>query len=227
MLLFFLFPLLQGIAGFVLDGNGPSAAFFEPLMVGELEESGWRMIFRATSGNGADVHQAWTNGLKTTTVKPVSMKRSYDQHFRDQAVNNWQTLNVRLVKIALYKQSKEVAYIVFNAIGSDLTSWFDRVRVEDSSWSDVTATNTYNFFSIQGHDNGLDLERTFFINQEYGGCDADLGNLVVVEHDGGCNWDHQPRYPQFLYSDMNSADFWNRRQFGRADYLAIFIYSGQ
>ncbi|XP_052811266.1 uncharacterized protein LOC128238955 [Mya arenaria] len=188
---------------------------------------GWKMVFRGTSGNGQDTLKAWTTGVATSDTKPYDMKRSYTSHYRDSLLTtHWTALGVKLVKFALYKQSKEVGYIVFNGTGSDLTSWFDRTRVEDSSWSDLTATNAYNFFSIQGHDNGLHLERTFFINQQYGGCDADKGNVVVVEHDGDCNWDHQPRYPQFLYSDMNSADFWNRRQFGRDDFLAIFIYTG-
>ena len=164
-------------------------------------------------------------GVNITTTKPVSMKRSYDMHFRDAAVNGWNGLHPKMVKFALYKQSQEVVYIVFNGTGTDLTSWFARDRILASSYSDLTATNAFNYFSIQGHDNGLHLERTFFINQHYGGCDADLGNVVVVEHDGDCNWDHQPRYPQFLYSDLNAADFWNRRMFGRADYLAIFIYN--
>ena len=166
-------------------------------------------------------------GVATSDIKPVDMHRSYASHFRDPlATRHWASMGIQMVKFALYKQSREVVYIVFNGTGTDLTSWFARDRVLASSYSDLTATNAFNYFSIQGHDNGLHLERTFFINQHYGGCDADLGNVVVVEHDGDCDWDHQPRYPQFLYSDLNAADFWNRRMFGRADYLAIFIFTG-
>ncbi|KAH3725257.1 uncharacterized protein LOC127854101 [Dreissena polymorpha] len=211
--------------GLLLDGNGPRPSSQNQQTVGALEETGWRMIFRATSGNGADVYQAWTNGVNITTQKPTTMDRSYDPHFRDRDVERWDQQNIRYVKFSLFKQSEEVGYVVFDGTGSTYMSWFDRSRVEASSWSDLTSANTYNFFSIQGHIDGQNLERTFFINQVYNGCDADVGNVVVVEHDGGCNWDHQPRYPQFLYSDMNAADNWNRRMFGRADYLAIFIYA--
>ncbi|KAH3725261.1 uncharacterized protein LOC127853177 isoform X2 [Dreissena polymorpha] len=200
--------------------------FTEPLTIAKLEESGWNLVFRGTSGNGQETQAAWMTGSGTSSTKPTDMSRSYDSHFRDNyAVNHWASLGVKYVKYALYKQSREVAFIVFDGTGSDMTSWFAQQRVIVSSYSDISPATTFNYFSIQGHDR-YDFKRTFFINQLYGDCDHDAGNMVVVEHDGGCDWDHQPRYPQFLYSNLNGADYWNRRMFERADYLAIFVYTG-
>lgn len=150
------------------------------------------------------------------------MGRSSSSHFRDPKVIHWENLQVQYVKLALYKQSQEVAYVVFDGLNTNVTSWFNGSRVEASSWSDLTRQHAFNYFAIKGHVGGT-LERTFFINSHYGGCDQDLGHLVVVEHNGDCAWDDQPIYPAILYSDMNGAEYWNRRQFGRADYLAIFI----
>ena len=59
--------------------------------------------------------------------------------------------NIFQVKVAFYKESKEVAYVVFNGTGlnyndsdlhvyenhTDLTGWFDCSRIVESSWKDL------------------------------------------------------------------------------------------
>lgn len=154
------------------------------------------------------------------------MERSYDSHYRDPTVAQWQSLNPAFVKLALYKQSVEVAYVVFNSQGSDYKNWFNSSRVVAASWSDLTAQNSFNIFSLEGgHPASDNYYRSFHINTQYGGCDNDMGHLAVLEHDSNCAWDHQTSYPQFVFSDMNGADWWNRLMYGRADYLAVFISS--
>jgi hypothetical protein len=156
------------------------------------------------------------------------MERSYSSHFRNNIVSNWVNIGVKYVKYAFYKDNKEVAYVKFNATGSNINSWFDKSRVLASSYTDLTATSVYNIFSIPGFHIVGDLERRFHINKAYGGCDVDIGHMVVSEEippKKGCFWDIHPTYPQFLYSKINSVDVWNRRMFGRADYMAIFINS--
>jgi hypothetical protein len=88
--------------------------------------------------------------------------------------------------------------------------------------------NVYNYFSIAGSYAAGNYERRFFINKAYGGCDEDIGHMVISEEippSKGCSWDNHPKYPQFLYSTINSVDVWNRGLFGRADYMAIFVKS--
>lgn len=166
-----------------------------------------------------------TLGHGTTVRKPFDMQRSYDSHYRDPMVDHWELLNPSFVKLALYMQSMEVAYVVFDGQGSDQMDWFSRSRLVASSWSDLIAQNTYNFFSIEGgHPDDDDYFRSFHINNEYEGCDGDIGHLAVLEHDAGCDWDHQTSYPQFIYSDMNGADRWNRLTYGRADYMAVHVF---
>ena len=150
------------------------------------------------------------------------MERSLSSHYRDHGVDNWSNHNIKYVKLALYEGRSEVAYVVFNAVGSSITDWFQSTRVIASSWSDVTARGTYNVFSITGH---LSHLRRFHINKLYGGCSNDKGYLVVSDiKGGGCQWDSHSIYPQFLYSKINSADNWEKLMFGRADILAIFVY---
>lgn len=151
------------------------------------------------------------------------MERSQSSHYRDPGINSWSHHNIKYVKVALYEGRSEVAYVVFDAKASDSTSWFQSSNVIASSWTDVTSSGTYNFFSISGH---ASKHRRFHINISYGGCPVDLGFLTVSDKEtGGCQWDKHPKYPQFLYSKINSADYWERFMFGRAEFLAIFVYT--
>ena len=153
------------------------------------------------------------------------MERSYSSNYRHSMVENWANIGVKYVKYAYYENNQEVAYVIFNAARSNIYSWFEKRHVIASSYSDLTANN-FNYFSIAGDYRPRNRERRFFINTNYGGCDNDFGHLVISENEPPnklCNWDQHPKYPQFLYSKINSADYWNRRMFGRADYMAIFV----
>ncbi|KAH3787221.1 hypothetical protein DPMN_165341 [Dreissena polymorpha] len=216
--------LIVRISNGVFAGPPPSQAT-APLRVAALEINGWNLVFRATSGNGQNVYNAWMTGQNASTTKPIDMSRTYSSHFRqDNLKATWANLHVTYVKFALYRDNREVGYVIFDAQGSDFTNWFAKERVVDASWSDLTKTATYNFFSIVG--DTFNDERRFFINKLYYGCPKDIGHVAVIERDCNncnCNMDKHPRYPQFIYADLNSADLWEKQQFGRADYMAIFV----
>lgn len=164
----------------------------------------------------------WISGSKTTSQKPLTMERSLDAHYRDKGIDTWTHHNIRYLKFALYKERREVAYVIFDAAGSSKSNWFAGSRVLSSSWPDLTAQSSYNYFSIEGFAN---YNRRFYINRQHGGCDNDLGHVAVSEMPvKRCDWDTYPAYPQFLYSATSSVNRWNRLQYGQADYLAIFAY---
>ena len=148
------------------------------------------------------------------------MKRSNSKHFRNDNVDKWDTLGIKYVKYAFYTEEEEVAYVIFDGVGCDINNWFAQNRVIHSSWPNLK-THTFNYFSTAGHH---DLKRNFFISHLYDGCPGDLA-YMVVKHDKGadCSWDKHPAYPQFLYSRYTTFDFMERRMFGLADYMAIFI----
>ncbi|XP_045165942.2 uncharacterized protein LOC123529611 [Mercenaria mercenaria] len=191
----------------------------------ELKRGGWQMVFRATSGNGDSVYDAWTKGTKTNADKPVAMTRSYGLHYRSSFVSNWSNISVEFVKFAFYDEDREVAHVILNGKNSDINNWFDKTRVLSSSWPDLTSKHTYNYFSIAGHYMPKRHDRRFFINRSYAGCPKDLSHMVVINSvtPAVCQWDSHATYPQFLYSKINSVDFFDRRMFGTADYMAIFI----
>ncbi|XP_053386546.1 uncharacterized protein LOC123539080 isoform X2 [Mercenaria mercenaria] len=193
----------------------------------DLEKEGWQMIFRATSGNKQSVYDAWTKGVGTNQDKPNTMERSRGLHYRDPIVSGWANLGIQYVKLALYNQDGEVAHVIFNGRGSDVNNWFDKKKIMSSSYSDLTSIDAFNIFSIVGDYRQGSLERRFLINRSYAGCDKDIGHIAVIDTKTipakGCTWDQHPVYPQFLYSLIDAADVWNRMQFGRADFMAVFI----
>lgn len=178
------------------------------------------MVFRATSGNGVNAYEAWATGKGASDEKPFTMERSYASHFRHRYLDNWSNFDIKYVKFALYDHDREVAYIIFNGVGSGINNWFSKTRVIASSYSDLTPSATYSQFSIEGSH----VHRRFLI-ATYAGCDGDTVHFATIDNNAGtlCLWDNHPAYPQFLYSMVNKADYFNRRQFGRADYLAVFI----
>jgi hypothetical protein len=154
------------------------------------------------------------------------MKRSNGLHYRDIIVNHWSNLDIKLVKFAFYDVDKEVAYVIFNGKDSNIINWFDKSRVIDSSWQDLTSTSVYNRFSIEGHSDGKHTDRRFYINRQYGGCPNDKGHFIVINSavlTPACLFDDHPSVPAFIYSKYNSVDFFQRRMFGIADFMAIFI----
>lgn len=150
------------------------------------------------------------------------MDRSVSSHFRDPGIDNWSNHGIKYVKLALYEERRESAYVIFNAEGTNKGNWFSSSKVVDSSWSDLTSSSTYNYFSIAGH---ASLQRRFMINKQYGGCPNDQGHMFVKDTKSeACSWDSQPTYPQFIYSKINTVDFFDKVLYGRADHLAIFVF---
>ncbi|WAR31315.1 YL-like protein [Mya arenaria] len=199
----------------------------EPLRIDDLERDGWMMVFRATSANGNQVYPAYANGYQTTTIKPIDMDRSYDSHYRLRQLETvWNNgLVVNKVKVGLYKNNREVGYIIFNGVGSNYTNWFQSSRIMESTWSDLTPAAMYNVFSIKGDLKNGKLNRRFFINEVYDGCNGDIGHLVIIDESkmNKCRMDKHAKTPMILYSESNSNTFWKNGLYGTADYFAVFV----
>lgn len=53
------------------------------------------------------------------------------------------------IRVAIYNQGVQKAYVTFNAVGADKMSWFDPSRIIDSSWGDIKSIPK-NFFQMAG-----------------------------------------------------------------------------
>ncbi|XP_045184682.2 uncharacterized protein LOC123542757 [Mercenaria mercenaria] len=183
----------------------------------------WMLVFRATSGAGGDVYSAWMYGTSVTTDDVTCMTTdvtSCSKHYRNPIIDSWASVGMTQAKFALYKNNIEVAYVIFDATGSDVTNWFSNTRITGSSWSTISS-QTFNHFSITGHDPG----RRFFINPSYGGCPGDTGYAVAITSNiFGCSYDIHSSYPQFLYAYTETYGYPETMTgMDKADVMAILI----
>ena len=107
--------------------------------------------------------------------------------------------------MSLLKSGINQKELIFNATGSGLRDWFKANRVITSPWTDIQTENI-NYFSIWGHCNS-DKCRSFFINNDYGGCNGDTGWLMVTTN-LGCN-NYEGSKNKILYSDKSTYAVWD------------------
>ena len=58
----------------------------------------------------------------------------------------------------------------------------------------------------------IHVDRGFFINKHYGGCNTDNGWMLILDATNtntGCGWDKQPASPLFLYSPFENSMTWS------------------
>lgn len=54
------------------------------------------------------------------------------------------------VNVSLHKNGTSAAFVLFDATGRNMTSWFDRTRIINSSWN-IHATQRLAVFSMEGY----------------------------------------------------------------------------
>ena len=56
------------------------------------------------------------------------------------------------MRVSFWKAGVEAAYVVFDAHGTDKTSWFDCDKILYSSWNDLSSDNTpYDYCAVAGY----------------------------------------------------------------------------
>ncbi|CAC5391165.1 unnamed protein product [Mytilus coruscus] len=125
------------------------------------------------------------------------------KHFKSDVINHWSVIDIDQVKVVVYKNGLERAFLDFNGTGTNKTNWFSQERLNNSSYSDLkTASHDYGyFFSVEGSEV---TKRRFYVNQNWGGCFVDAGWLLVSEGQGfNCNYELHNKV-LLLYSANNT-----------------------
>lgn len=153
--------------------------------------------------------------------------------YRDAWIDNatnW--ASVTNIKVGMYDESgNEVAYLNFagpNSVqgaGVSLSSFFSPADLASSNYTDIpTSPFTGNIFSAAGGD-----RRYFYVNNNYGGCPADVGWFAVVANFGyPCPWESSTTNANgraFLYALGNVRQNWTSGQIGEANVFAVTITS--
>ncbi|XP_078381758.1 uncharacterized protein LOC144664478 isoform X1 [Oculina patagonica] len=181
---------------------------------------GWTMVFKLVSGVSADVYQLWSSedSLNENNAEALNVISSLREHYKNRFVQNWQTVNPKEVRVALYTNGSEVLSLFFDSVDADKENWFSKYRLTQAPWNDVKS-EPHNYFSIIGHP----PERAFFINRNYGGCEVDAGWLLVSS-DGKCAFEYRLPTIAIMYSKLETYTSWDSYEnVGIADVLAVFI----
>ncbi|KAK7087776.1 hypothetical protein V1264_021783 [Littorina saxatilis] len=193
------------------------------------ENGQWTMVFRAISSNGQNVHDAFLNignyhdsplgGAAPLTCWSISASAPCPYHVRSKLLDLWkdETISPNKIKFALYKDSTEVANIVFDGAKSNLTNWFNSTRVISSSYTDISTDVPYPLFNFVYVD--AYVNRTFYAAHSHNGCPDDWGWVSVVER-FLCDYERGV-VPLFIYSQGSTVTRWNVP--GHADVLAVFL----
>ena len=85
------------------------------------------------------------------------------------------------VRFIFWKNARAVVDIVFDGKNSKIDNWFQQKNViKINAGPNVLRKTTYNYWSVMGH-SANHVQRHFFINHNYGGCNVDNGLIVVVD----------------------------------------------
>ena len=111
--------------------------------------------------------------------------------------SNWGL--VSSVRVSMYAQGNEVAYLEFAAAGTTKTNFFDLANLTASTWGTtgfpgqdlVNPFFSGQFFSIAG---SIGNDRHWYVNNNWGGCGIDRGWFVVLDDTASpgyvCSWEN-------------------------------------
>ncbi|XP_059149496.1 uncharacterized protein LOC131936502 [Physella acuta] len=185
----------------------------------------WRLAFRGTAGVGKSVYLAYKDGVGIPAeveegCKQVAAPLPCTNHYRNNAVmDNWSGISE--VAFAVYKNNVKVKQVIFDGRATNYMSWFDRARIQDSSWIDLRTTGA-NVFSIVGIENGSHRRR-MYMNHVHNACHGDYGWFAAIDNThGGCPWENNLAFPVFKYSTLDRVTNWISNV-DTADFIAIFV----
>ncbi|XP_061171154.1 uncharacterized protein LOC133180700 [Saccostrea echinata] len=185
------------------------------------------LMLRATSGVGFSVRDTWLGTLSPPPPQDgcKSMASAVcTTHYRNPKIDLWETLSISEVMIELYKNGSRVMFMTFNGTGSNLESWMSSSRLLTSSWTTLSPTRNFIYFSVKGDQ---PCSRVFLILQNYGGCPKDAGWFVVLDPiSSDCcpgEWSDLSKKPKFVYSALDNVARYQSTDVDFADVMAVFV----
>lgn len=150
---------------------------------------------------------------------PVNNGLDYKDSWAD---TNWN--EAVTARVSVFSGGQEVAFILFDAAGTTKSDVFSAANVIGSTWTDLGDGG--NHFSIAG-DAGLD--RHWFVNNSYGGCASDVGQLLLLDgRTGACPWESSRSGAgladrAFLYSAASTEVNWTTGNIGVGDVFMVSV----
>lgn len=192
-----------------------------------------RLVLKASDALAApgttvvDPYLDWANagGVNEGVAGATSVANNGIDYKDSWVDTNWG--DVDSVRVSMFSNSVEVAYLEFDAAGTSKTDFFALANLTSSSWTDTGVPN--NFFSIEG---SATNDRHWYVNRNWGGCGSDAGWMVVLDGRASpsyaCSWENDETGPGsanrgFLYSAGSAVENFTTGNIGVADVFAVSV----
>ncbi|XP_060084093.1 uncharacterized protein LOC132563347, partial [Ylistrum balloti] len=187
---------------------------------------GWFPVLKVARGMditpSTGIYDLWTGTYIMNEYNDSSEAFSFASDtmtYKSSLVDTWTNYYIRAVRVSFFVNGSEQAYVVFDAHGSDKTSWFSCDRILYTSWADLSTYGRKDYCSIAGD---FANSRHFAMQSSYGStCNLHNGWFAVSEAGSGCAWETQASAPFAVYSNITTLGLNN--DMAVADVFAVSV----
>ncbi|VDI05046.1 Hypothetical predicted protein [Mytilus galloprovincialis] len=165
-----------------------------------------------------DLFELW-NSTKTINEfqqEAKALTPNFPGHYKPILSNNWTFLCLDKVRVSIYKNGVEKAFMLFNATGTDKMSWFTPSRIIDSSWVDLQSSTKQYFAMSQDPD----FLREFYASQNADKFKCDSTGWMFISTANRCFMETDKK-PAFYYAPGQSSAHWGYTKAGVGDVFTI------
>ncbi|CAG2229243.1 unnamed protein product [Mytilus edulis] len=186
--------------------------------------NGYVLLMKGVTGVGTyppgvtDLFGLWnsTKTINEFNLEAQSMTPNFPGHYKPISSNNWTGLCLDKVRVSIYKNGVEKAFMLFNATGADKMSWFTPSRIIDSSWVDLQSSTKQYFAMSQDPD----FLREFYASQNADKSKCDSTGWMFISTANRCFFETNKK-PAFYYAPGQSSANWVYNNPGVGDVFTI------
>ena len=184
----------------------------------------WTLAFRISAGVRQSAWNTYMNHqFSDAETGCRQMSAACHSHYRNNDVlDHW--AQDQQVAYVLYKDGRRVAHVLFDARGSDKSSWFNQSRSLESAFEDLE--NFGKNIALFGIGGQMEITRHFKILPYNYGCERVLGWTAVIDSPSTyCNWETKTGgdYPRILYARNGRLTNMNADDVVAADAIGVFV----
>ncbi|WAR11992.1 SAS-like protein [Mya arenaria] len=168
----------------------------------------YELLLKGVAGApGPDLYQLWHSGQTLNGGEPLAshLTSEYNGHYKPDTSNHWNNYCFDQIRVSIFNNGIEKAYILFNSTGSTKENWFTSDRIIDSSWTDLK-TAQKEIMSLSGDAN---TGREFYISghtSQQNKCDS--FGWMMVSTKPSCYFEAGDAKPTFYYAPGTGQANW-------------------
>ncbi|XP_052061712.1 uncharacterized protein LOC127701787 [Mytilus californianus] len=173
--------------------------------------NGYVLLMKGVTGVGTyppgitDLFELWNSTKTINEFQPGanSLTPNFPGHYKPILSNNWTGLCLDKVRVSIYKNGVEKAFMLFNGTEADKMSWFTPSRIIDSSWVDLQST-TKQYFALS---QDPDFLREFYASQDADKSKCDSTGWMFISTANRCFMETEKK-PAFYYAPGQTSAHW-------------------